>query len=83
LRKANLPLSVRDEVHAIRRQNTGQRAAVVIGHPGLQPELYTAADPGGPGDVQPETRVLDKRTVEDGEFRIRENKIICKDDSNW
>ena len=30
-----------------------------------------------------ETRVLDKRTVEDGEFRIRENKIICKDDSNW
>jgi len=30
-----------------------------------------------------ETSVLDKRTVEDGEFRIRENKIICKDDSNW
>ena len=30
-----------------------------------------------------ESRVLDKRTVEDGEFRIRENKIICKDDSNW
>ena len=30
-----------------------------------------------------ETRVLDKRTVEDGEFRIRENKIIRKDDSNW
>jgi len=30
-----------------------------------------------------ETRVLDKRTVEDGEFRIRENKIICKDDINW
>jgi len=30
-----------------------------------------------------ETRVLDKRTVEDGEFRIRENKIICKDDNNW
>jgi len=30
-----------------------------------------------------ETRVLDKRTVEDGEFRIRENKIICKNDSNW
>jgi len=30
-----------------------------------------------------ESRVLDKRTVEDGEFRIRENKIICKDDRNW
>ena len=30
-----------------------------------------------------ESRVLDKRTVEDGEFRIRENKIICKDDINW
>ena len=30
-----------------------------------------------------ESRVLDKRTVEDGEFRIRENKIICKDDTNW
>ena len=29
------------------------------------------------------SRVLDKRTVEDGEFRIRENKIICKDDVNW
>ena len=32
---------------------------------------------------EPERRVLDKRTVEDGEFRIRENKIICKDDTNW
>jgi len=30
-----------------------------------------------------ESRVLDKRKVEDGEFRIRENKIICKDDINW
>ena len=30
-----------------------------------------------------ESCVLDKRTIEDGEFRIRENKIICKDDSNW
>ena len=30
-----------------------------------------------------ESRALDKRIVEDGEFRIRENKIICKDDSNW
>ena len=30
-----------------------------------------------------ESHILDKRTVEDGEFRIRENKIICKDDSNW
>ena len=27
--------------------------------------------------------ILDKRTVEDGEFRIRDNKIICKQDSNW
>jgi hypothetical protein len=31
----------------------------------------------------PESRVMDKRTVEDGEFRIRENKIICKGDTNW
>ena len=30
-----------------------------------------------------ENRILDSRTVEDGEFRIRENKIICKQDSNW
>jgi hypothetical protein len=29
------------------------------------------------------SRILDRRTVEDGEFRIRENKIICKQDSNW
>jgi hypothetical protein len=28
-------------------------------------------------------KILDKRTVEEGEFRIRDNKIICKDDSNW
>jgi hypothetical protein len=33
--------------------------------------------------IERESRALDKRTVEDGEFRIRENKIICKDDSNW
>ena len=32
---------------------------------------------------EPVSRVLDKRTVEDGEFRIRENKIICKGDTNW
>jgi hypothetical protein len=32
---------------------------------------------------EPESHVLDKRTVEDGEFRIRENKIICKGDTNW
>ena len=32
---------------------------------------------------EPESRVLDERTVEDGEFRIRENKIICKGDTNW
>ena len=30
-----------------------------------------------------ESRILDRRTVEDGEFRIRENKIICKQDNNW
>ena len=29
------------------------------------------------------SRAMDKRTVEDGEFRIRENRISCKDDSNW
>jgi hypothetical protein len=28
-------------------------------------------------------KILDKRTVEKGEFRIRDNKIICKQDSNW
>ncbi|MBS1255644.1 MAG: hypothetical protein MAG581_01453 [Deltaproteobacteria bacterium] len=30
-----------------------------------------------------ETRILDKRAVDDGEFRIRQNKIVCKQDSNW
>jgi len=30
-----------------------------------------------------ETRILDKRSVEDGEFRIRQNKIVCRNDSNW
>ena len=30
-----------------------------------------------------ETRILDRRPVEDGEFRIRQNKIICRNDSNW
>ncbi|MBL4823796.1 MAG: hypothetical protein JKY07_00870 [SAR324 cluster bacterium] len=30
-----------------------------------------------------ENKLLDRRTVEDGEFRIRENKIICKQDNNW
>ena len=30
-----------------------------------------------------EARVLDRRPVEDGEFRIRQNKIICRNDSNW
>ena len=30
-----------------------------------------------------ESRIIDRRTVEDGEFRIHENKIICKQDSNW
>ena len=31
----------------------------------------------------PETRIIDKRPVEDGEFRIRQNKIVCRHDSNW
>ena len=30
-----------------------------------------------------ETRILDRRPVEDGEFRIRKNKIVCRNDSNW
>ena len=30
-----------------------------------------------------ETRTLDRRPVEDGEFRIRQNKIVCRNDSNW
>ena len=30
-----------------------------------------------------EKRILDKRPVEDGEFRIRQNKIVCRNDSNW
>jgi hypothetical protein len=30
-----------------------------------------------------DNKILDKRTVEEGEFRIRNNKIICKQDSNW
>ena len=29
------------------------------------------------------TRILDRRSVEDGEFRIRQNKIVCRNDSNW
>jgi len=30
-----------------------------------------------------ETRILDRRPVEDGEFRIRQNRIVCRNDSNW
>ena len=30
-----------------------------------------------------ETRIQDRRPVEDGEFRIRQNKIVCRNDSNW
>ena len=30
-----------------------------------------------------DTRVLDSRPVADGEFRIRQNKIVCRHDSNW
>ena len=28
-------------------------------------------------------KILDRRPVEDGEFRIRQNKIVCRNDSNW
>ena len=30
-----------------------------------------------------ETRILDRRPVEDGEFRIHQNKIVCRNDNNW
>jgi len=30
-----------------------------------------------------QTRILDRRPVEDGEFRILQNKIVCRNDSNW
>ena len=30
-----------------------------------------------------DTRILDRRPVEDGEFRIRQNKIVCRNDSKW
>ena len=30
-----------------------------------------------------ETRILDRRPVEEGEFRIRQNKIVCRHDSDW
>ena len=30
-----------------------------------------------------ETKILDRRPVEDGEFRIRQNKIVCRNNSNW
>ncbi len=30
-----------------------------------------------------EIRILDRRPVEDGEFRIRQNRIVCRNDSNW
>ena len=30
-----------------------------------------------------ENRILDRRSVGDGEFRIRQNKIVCRDDNNW
>ena len=33
--------------------------------------------------IERESRILDRRPVEDGEFRIRQNKIVCSDDSNW
>ena len=28
-------------------------------------------------------KILDRRPVEDGEFRIRQNKIVCRNESNW
>ena len=30
-----------------------------------------------------EIRILDRRPVEEGEFRIRQNKIVCRNDNNW
>ena len=30
-----------------------------------------------------DSRILDRRSVEDGEFRIRQNQIVCRHDSNW
>ena len=30
-----------------------------------------------------DNKILDRRIVDDGEFRIRNNKIICKQDSDW
>ena len=30
-----------------------------------------------------ETRILDRRPIDDGEFRIRQNKIVCRNDINW
>ena len=30
-----------------------------------------------------DNNILDRRIVVEGEFRIRNNKIICKQDSNW
>jgi len=30
-----------------------------------------------------ETRILDRRSVADGEFRIRQNKIVCRNDNSW
>ena len=30
-----------------------------------------------------ETRIMDRRIVEDGEFRIRQNKIVCRQENNW
>ena len=28
-------------------------------------------------------KILDRRPVEDGEFRIRQSKIVCRRDNNW
>ena len=30
-----------------------------------------------------EDMIIDRRLIEDGEFRIRDSKIVCKDDVNW
>ena len=30
-----------------------------------------------------ESRIMDRRPVEDGEFRILQNKIVCRNDTDW
>ena len=37
----------------------------------------------GIGLNEREKRILDRRSVQDGEFRIRQNKIVFRNDTNW